>query len=319
MYDTDTIARPARRLPASILGHDIGHCTSVSQALAEANMDWTINTHPATELHAFIDDELVTTSMPGRNLLMRSDNNVVLGTVGSRYRPVDNAEAFALADSARQLGATFAYAGETDHGRWTYLTMDIPEARVHVGGHDVVDFGLVLRANHDGGGSITGEVTAVRQVCTNGLTVGSVSAPNKWTIRHTRTALNRLQLAEDALRHAFIFAKEFAAVAEQMVSTPMSGREFEQMIETLFPTPPEEATPRVQRAWLNRVESLTRLFHLAETQEEGRGTRWAAFNAVAEWEDWFRPARGGDMGRARRNFQNPVNTRTQAAFELLSA
>lgn len=54
--------------------------------------------------------------------------------------------------------------------------------------------------------------------------------------------------------------------------------------------------------------------------EEGRETRWAGYNSVIEWLDWFRPAQGGEEGRALRNFEtgndNGLGSRV---FELLAS
>ncbi|WP_137873767.1 DUF945 domain-containing protein [Rhodococcus sp. Q] len=53
---------------------------------------------------------------------------------------------------------------------------------------------------------------------------------------------------------------------------------------------------------------------------DARGTRWAAYNAVTEWEDWFRPGRDGGAGRAARQFATPDPKGVkQAAFELIAA
>ncbi|WP_171018619.1 DUF932 domain-containing protein [Rhodococcus sp. Q] len=80
---------------------------------------------------------VISTSIPGQKLLLR-DSFTTLARVGSGYEPVDNRAAFDLADHARQLDGMFAHAGEYDHGRKVFLTMDLPEARMNVGGKDLV-------------------------------------------------------------------------------------------------------------------------------------------------------------------------------------
>ena len=312
-FTTDT----TRIAPQARLGHDVSAANNLTEALNLADLNWQVREEPADGLSIFTDDELITTSIPDRKLLLRSDNLLTLGVVGNRYQPVSNADAFGLADAAHQLGARFAHAGELDYGRKTYMTMTIPEADVLVGGKDLVSFGLTLRTDHSGSGSITGSVDGTRLVCTNGMR-GRLTSPQSWTIRHTATADQRLEMAEDALQHAFAYAKEFAAVAEEMISTPMTRREFYAFIDEIFPEPDEEAK-RKHAIWAQRRQELVELFRLAETQEEGRGTRWAGYNALVEWLDWFRPSRGGDEGRALRNFNTSADTGLGArAFDMLA-
>lgn len=309
----------SRLNPAAQLGTNITDATCLDDALRTANLDWSVIQHKADNLTLFADDDIVTTSIPGKDLLIRSDNNQTLGVVGSRYTPVSNADAFSMADAAHRLGARFAYAGELDHGRKTFLTMTLPEASISVGGHDLVEFSIKFTTGHAGCAPITGEAIGTRLVCTNGMR-SSFGTNHKWNIRHTATADHRLEQAETALQHAFAYAKEFSAAAEHMISTPMSRREFTEFIDTLFPEPEEGCTSRKRNLWETRRRNLLSLFGTYETQEEGRETRWAGYNSVIEWLDWFRPAQGGEEGRALRNFEtgndNGLGSRV---FELLAS
>ncbi|MDN5757601.1 MAG: DUF945 domain-containing protein [Tomitella sp.] len=316
-----TISRPAHRLPAQqVLGTDIAGAGTVSEALHTASLDWGLNIVDADNLTIMGDSGVTTTSFPGRRLLMRDDTHTGLGMVGARYEPVDNAAAFALADDAHALGATFAHAGELDHGRGVFLTMDLPEARVQVGGHDLVDFGVIFRAGHGGSGGILGEVSGTRLVCTNGMTVG-IGRPHQWKIRHTRSAQTQMDMARVVLQGAARYAKEFAAIGEQLISEPMGRGEFVAYLDRLYPEPDEDKKASHTR-WQQRRADLLQLFATAGTQEEGRSTRWAAFNAVVEYEDWHRGVRatGGenaDEARAARQFRPDTDSHKQQAFDLI--
>lgn len=316
-----TISRPAHRLPAQqVLGTDIAGSASVAEALHTAGLDWGLTAVDADNLMIMGEGGVTNTAFPGRRLLLRDDTHVGLGMVGARYEPVDNASAFALADDARALGATFAHAGEIDHGRSVFLTMDLPDARVNVGGHDIVDFGVVFRAGHAGTGGIVGEVTGRRLVCTNGMTVG-LGTPHQWKIRHTRSAQAQMAIAKRVLQGAARYAKTFAAIGEQLISEPMSHADFVAYIDQLYPEPDEDKKSAHTR-WQQRRADLLDLFRTAITQEEGRRTRWAAFNAVVEYEDWHRGVRttGGesaDEARASRQFRPETDSHKQHAFDLI--
>lgn len=303
---------------AAQFGTNVENATTVAQALEVAGLDWNIKELPADNLYINSGLDLVSTSVPDRKLLMRSDDMTTLGVVGHKYKSVSNADAFALADSAKALGAKFSYAGELDHGRKTFLTMTIPEATVLVGGHDAVEFGLILTTDHSGSGSITGEIYGSRLACTNGQLLTSPLAT--WSIRHTRTAHQRVVLAKRAMQHAFASAKEFAAYAEELISIDMSEQEFVTLLGTLFPRPLDGAPDSTVTRWHNRRDQLMALYSSADTQEEGRNTAWGALQSVLEWDQYFRPARGGEIGRAKRNFTSPDNSGVgRRTLELLTA
>lgn len=307
-----------RFTPTAHFGTDVRTCDTLSAALQTAGIAWGIEEHPAKNLTLLTDDGVTSTSIPDRKLLLRSDNHTTLGVVGNRYQPVDNAAAFGMADAAHRLGAQFAYAGEIHHGRTTFLEMALPEATVNVGGNDLVHTSLIFTTNHAGEGGITGEVKLTREVCTNGMRA-TMSSPATWNIRHTFSADSRLELAEESLQHATAHAKEFAAAADHMISTPMTLHEFDSYITALFPLPEEDASDRKHTIWQNRREQLVSLFRHTETQEDARNTAWAGYNAVVEWLDWYKSAKGGESGRALRNFSSSSDAIGNRAFQLVAA
>lgn len=310
--------RTTRQMPAQMLGTDISGADNLSQALEIAGLDWTLLDEPADNLSVVTADGITNTSFPGHRLLMRSDDTTTLGVVGGRYEAVDNATAFGVADAAKSLGATFAHAGEIDGGRKTFLTMEVPEATCNVGGYDLVKFGVTLRTSHDGSGAITGSADGTRLVCTNGMRT-SLEAGRSWTIRHTRSADTRMEEAHELIQNAMIFAKEFTAHASALIEQKMTTNDFDQLLDVLLPAPGEDATARVINGHQRRRDQLMDLWASADTQEEGRNTAWAAYNAVVEWDQWIRPANNGDEGRALRNFNTNAAGLPERTFALLTA
>lgn len=296
------------------IGTDISKATDVSDALRIAGLDWGLIDMPSPTLAVFGEDGITNVTMPDRRLIVRDDTNVVLSTVGSRYVPLSNAEVYAVADHARALGAQFSAAGEVAHGRQTFLTMEVPEAAVNVGGNDPISTRVVLRTSNDGGVAMA-SVSALRRVCTNGLTIG-VGTPQTWEIRHSASASQRLQEAEQAMTGAMHYAKEFAARAEQLAATSMSTNEFDRFLAELHPRPDQERKAAHTR-WETRRDVLLGLWADSYTQEEGRGSAWGALNSVAEYLDWFKPTRGGEEARALRQLDDTNAAIRQRAYRLL--
>ncbi|WP_458683604.1 DUF932 domain-containing protein [Prescottella equi] len=310
-----TAPATTRTVASRRLGTDISTARTIGDALALANLDWTIEEHPAERFAITTDDGVTMTGMPGMRFFLRSDTKQALHLGGARYTPVTNADAFAPAEAALAMGAQFATAGAIRDGRQTYLEMDLPDASVQVGGKDLVSFTLLLRTAHDGSGRVSGECRARRLVCTNGMTA-NIGFPTTFAIGHTRSAHDRLAAATTMVQGAVRYAKEFAAIADHMIDTPMTLAEFGAFIDSLYPRPDEENAREFGR-WERRRQELVDLFRFADTNDLGRGSRWGAYSALTEHLDWFAPVRGGEDARALRQFDNTAQGSKDRAMKLL--
>lgn len=82
-----------------------------------------------------------------------------------------------------------------------------------------------------------------------------------------------------------------------------------------MPDPKSDAEGWIERAAAQR-RAVADIFTHAATCEAGRGTKWAAYNAVAEYADWHRP--GNPERRAREALGIGVNqTLKPKAFKML--
>ncbi|WP_042376413.1 DUF932 domain-containing protein [Gordonia alkanivorans] len=313
---TPVDTQPQLRRPAeAVLGTDVRQARNIDEVLHIAGMDWDIVTaDDADGLSVGIGDRERSVFMPGRKLLMRADAPVVLGMVGTGYEPLSNREAFALADVAHSMGAQFTSAGESDHGRKAWVSMDLPEAAVKIGGKDLVQFSIDFRTSHAGEGSVAGRVRGHRLACLNGLSV-SLSSDSAYAERHTASVTQRLAFAERVVRGAIQWAKEFSALGEALITTPTSRSEFRAYVEHLYPEPDPDRKVAHDR-WAARQADLMGLFTTSTLQSEGRGTSWAAVNAVTEHDQWWRSARS-DESRARRQFEGDSERFSAHAFRAI--
>jgi len=310
-------APAAIRTPASrTLGADISSARTVHDALELAGLDWGIEEHPADSFALTTEDGVTMTGMPGMRFFLRSDTKESLHLGGGRYTPVTNADAFAPADAAVAMGARFATGGALRGGRQTYLELDLPDAAVKVGGKDLLSFALLLRTAHDGSGRVSGEARVRRLICMNGMTA-NIGFPATFAIGHTRSAHDRLAAATTMVQGAVRFAKEFSAIADHMLDTPMTLVEFRAFIDSLYPEPDKEKA-REYTAWERRRGELIELFRFADTNDLGRGSRWGAYSALTEYVDWFAPVRGGDDARALRQLDNTAQGRKDRAMKMLA-
>lgn len=308
---------PSARVRADlVLGSDISQAADVDEALKIAGLDWGITTVAGdTGLSVLGDDGEFSVFAPNRKLLLRDDKPIVLGMVGATsYTVVDNRTAFSLADDARKMGAVFTAAGELDFGRKTYVTMNLPEAGVVIGGKDAISFDLRFRADHAGTGAVTMELEGTRLWCLNGCTT-RLSLPIRWVIRHSSTAEQRLATVSTAMRGAFQYAKEFAALGERLISSPMPLDQYLTYIDTLYPRPDAARKAAVTR-WEKRRDDLVGLYRTSQLQQDTPGTAWSAVAAATEYDQWFRNARSAES-RARRQFTAGEESFTARAFDLV--
>jgi phage/plasmid-like protein (TIGR03299 family) len=267
---------------------------------------------------------------------MRNDNWDVLGVVGGIYQGVDNASSFAVADTLhREIeGSVFDRGFELDYGRRVVLSLATPgqDIRIGDGDLDVLKIGMRFSTAHDGQGKIRGKVDISRLVCTNGMTVAIPGVGHEYAIRHTTNAQERLDQAHKIMAKSSEYVQKFAEMARFLVNTPMSDLEYGSFIDDLFPMPIDLAsrsglTAKERRdlgVWERRRAMLLQLFKRAETNESGRGTRWAAFNSVTELADWGTTVRQGNAGspeeaRALRQLEGVSQDIKDRAFLALAA
>lgn len=321
MNFSTTAVRPGKRL-----GVDVSNASSISEAIELADLDWGLNLLPADHLTVMSDEGVTSTSFPGMRLVTRDDSSLTLGIVGNRYNPLQNDEVFALGEHFLARGARPAEAGQLDGGRRVFMDFSIPDGRVTIGQGDLVKFSLSIRANHDGRGDVTAALIGQRLVCSNGMTALIPGLPHTFSVRHTRHAAGRMIEAEDILDGAVRYAKEFTAIAQEMLDTTFSETEFRAYVNALYPEPDKDS--RAHSLWRTRHEALLSLFRLAPTNELGRGTAWSAYNALTEYLDWMAPVRGGStesgadadaLLRARRQFDGTTQKVKDRGFALLTA
>lgn len=304
------------------LGTDLQGVTDIQQALTQSNLDWGLKVVPAENLTILGEDGITPTSIPGMRLVMRDDNNVTLGVVGGKYRAVDNRSVFSLGEHVLDQGGHLVAGGEVDHGRKTFMRFTLPDAQIKVGGKDFVNFGITIRAAHDGTGNVFAGVEATRLACINGMTMHLAGIPHEFTLRHTASADGRLAEAREVLQGAARYARGFVAAADAMLDTKFTRGEYETYIDALFPRPEEEG--RARTLWETRRGELLSLYSIAETNDLGRDTAWGAYNSVTEYLDWASPVRvttGSTVAdtRARRQFDNSNQAVKDRAFSLLAS
>lgn len=286
--NTTTRINPWGRLTGG-MQHPMPAGTSVPDALALAGLTgWDVQAMPL--ITAGHDGEPIDTGKIATVRRTPEGGSAVLGVgLSAGYPIIQNEVALGMDAIVSQADAAVDFAGGIKGGKQVFLSMRLPDALL-VGGEDRTDLYLTALSSHDGSMALTLMVTPVRFVCTNVMKVSRLSAVSTYKVRHVGDAGLRIAEARAALDLTFRYADEWTRAMDDLLAQDMTDRAFDAMVAEVFLPLKDDAKP----ATITKVESaradLTTLFRSAPTQEFGRGTRYAAFNALTEWAEWVRPA-----------------------------
>jgi phage/plasmid-like protein (TIGR03299 family) len=286
------------------------------EVLTEAGLDWTVSKEPAfTDV---LGPEGVTRlELPKvANVRIAADGTPlgIVGVNGPDYSIVQNTDMVDLLDGIVDgAGASFEAAGDYRNHSNVFVAMRLP-CGFSVG-NDQTDGFLFAENTHDGSGSYQISATMLRINCTNQISSIRKGSDYRIRFRHTKNLQATGERVRAALNLVVKATTELSAQAQSLVDQSLTDAEFRRLTETLLPIDPE-ATDRVIESRLDARESIWNIWN-GETVANIAGTRWAAWNAVSEYDQWFRPVRGAS--RAERQLENRLkgDTLTDRAGELL--
>ena len=299
------------------IGKDVKDCTTSREVLEKAGLNFSVE---KCELYAQMPfslngDNSVNETMgefahggeiyrpcPNGYATYRTDKNIPLGVVKSKYEVVQNIDAFNFIDNAIGEGkALFQYAGCFGYGHKVFITAKLPVTTT-VGG-DPIDNYLVFSTSHDGSSSIDILFTPVRVFCLNMLSAGIQESNAHIRIRHTKTAQDRLDFGAEMLRIALQYAKHSKELYESLLTIKMNDDQVRDYIARLTLTPSEYAAIIAEskdysikklfaRDYLTmertgittrKANILNNIFDYYQTgvaQEQIIGNAWGAYNAI---------------------------------------
>jgi phage/plasmid-like protein (TIGR03299 family) len=244
-----------------------------------------------------------------------------LGVVGSTYVPIQNEHGVGTLNTIKdESEGEFETAGSLYGGRRVFVTTKLGRG-VLLGGKDAVDKYLVYQTSHDGSLSATISVSNVRVVCANTFRANLRGYVTKYTLRHTESATAKLADIRQALDLTFAYDEAFEAEAEKLLNESYTEAQFNELVSQLWDVPDADATARAKGISQRRNLELVSLFTDNPRQTEIAGTRWAAYNAIVDYEDWATPVRQptADAIRALRTVNDTSNASRikERAFALL--
>ncbi len=295
------------------LGVALDNPPSVAEAIRLAGLDWNV----------VLADLQITETGEGvdHKATVRDDDGRILGVVGPRYQPLQNADAFAWFQPFLESGeASIHTAGSLAHGKRVWVLAKINRAPSEIAPGDDVEKFILLSNSHDGTLAVRVGFTPIRVVCNNTLSLAHGSEASKLVrIRHTANAKDALAAVRETMDAANSAFEATADVYRQLARKPINAADLRRYVKTVFELPTDDkelsAKGRTlldsivarngQQADLMRdllagqraheqaqaTAERTLLDAIVENFEAGqgsdlpdaRGTYWSAYNAVTEY------------------------------------
>jgi phage/plasmid-like protein (TIGR03299 family) len=271
---------------------------SVDETLAFADLDWDVEKVPmfATPIDQEEDPDVGMRLLQMRNSIedcsqygvQRSSDGKLLGAVGRVYTPVPNREGFGVLAAAQQIAPDELWiesAGTLDGGARCWILAHVTED-IFVAGDRIAQY-IVFGNGHNGRHSITASLTNVRVQSGSTFAMRLRGQSRILRVRHTKTAPQRIQQAENILQVRAQFADALMEIGEKLAAIEMTGKQLDGFIAALFPIKKDATTPAKTMA-TNRRANLKTVYSKIDTAAEG--TRWHALLAALEYSDYAKYA-----------------------------
>lgn len=180
-------------------------------------------------------------------------------------------------------------------GKVITLMARVPQS-IMVGGVDAVDLYIAFVNSYDGSQKFGCHVTPIREVCANTLAMGLRAAVQSWSVKHTSKAMDYVDEARKTLNLTSKYAAAFKTTADTLIDSPFTTADMESLVRDVFPKQSSDAAPFSPEQY-----GMIGLLQSSPTIDDAfRMTRWGAYNAVREWDDWGRKYNDTDVPVAER-------------------
>ena len=284
-----------RRMSASIAGSAVT-ATSAQDAAQQAGLDWHVS---LAELEAISvsDDGVSRLPVPDRFATVRTNKDgtqSALGVIGTRYKVFQNGEMFSALDALVDSGeARYANAGELRGGAQVWMLLALPrEVKIANDPHKAY---LLARTSHDGSCSLGVTPVVNRLFCSNQIS-GIFRKDCKYSLHHTTNARLNVEQMRTMLNVIYTGIETYETIADKLLNESVNDYQVEGIFRRMWTLPSTiEHTPynklsTGERRTYNRVmdsrQTAFNIYANSSTQENIRGTKFGAFQAIIEYLDW---------------------------------
>ena len=270
--EVETMMFVGRERPWHGLGTMVEEAPDSREALIAAGLDWDVVQRPV-----FTQDGV---KVPGYFANVRQQDGSILGVVTSRYKVVQNRDAFAFTDALLGDGVRYETAGSLMGGRKTWILAKLP-TRYIIQGEQILPY-LVFSNTHDGSGAIKIAMTPIRVVCNNTLNLALDTANRSWSIHHTGDIAAKLEDARETLFMAEDYMNELGKGFEDLSRKRLTDAAVDEFIKELLPIADDASETTEKNILRLRKDVATRYFDAPDLQGL-RKNGYRFINAVSDF------------------------------------
>lgn len=273
-----------RPMPWENLGEKIHGALNSKEAIKAAGLDWLVYSMPVFSEVCYPGDDLFKKKkIKSENFVanVRDKDDKILGIVSTKYKIIQNIEAFAFTDEL--LGnhnIVYETAGSIDRGKRIWLLAKIPAMfRIF---DDEIDPYIVFTNTHDGSGAVKVIMTPVRVVCKNTLNLALQTAKRCWSTSHLGDIKSKMIMAHETLFNAKNYMDYLILSAQKLYKIKLTTERVEVIINDLLPIRKDGGKEHIENTKKRQNDLLNR-FKYAPDLQNYKNTGYALINAVSDY------------------------------------
>jgi len=301
---------------------------SVQNALDLAGLNWTVSKVPLYAKTSEAEEPKERFSLVlDHQAIVRSTDRSVLGIVTPKYEPIQNKTMmdFIWELTQQEQSLSLETAGSLKSGKIVWALSLLREFEVKGIEEELNQTYVLITNSHDGSNALRVLLTGVRVVCWNTHSMAIAGADNIWSIRHIGNVHARVEECRKSLE----LASEWSKTDEDAMNT-LAGEQceedlFKELMEQVWWYDEDEDDDEKAEKMERKREQLLENYNQVNDSTSLGGTKYAAFQAVAEQLDYLTIARGDDetaqnARRFERTFidQVSLNAKSTALHLLLN-
>jgi phage/plasmid-like protein (TIGR03299 family) len=256
------------------------------EALKLAGADWTVSLKP------MYLDETGVSLCPDKVWVCRDDINKYLATVGRKFRPIQNLDAFKFFEPfLHERDCFISTAGVLYGGKKVFITAEIENFDSEIVEGDPVKNFLLLSNSHDDKMKLTVKFVRERVVCANTLEVALAESGVFKSVGHNSRSLFDLQEIQTSIDICKRTFKDSTADFKLLAQKSLKTEEFRSYLERVFESELKDASKRKTTSDEVKLEDLRCTKKIIQFYEEQpdlqidgvRGTLYGAFNAISQY------------------------------------
>ena len=242
-------------------------------ALHLAGLDWNVVSASVYQENGLL--------IPGYKANVRDKDNSVLGIVSSRYRVVQNKEAFSFTDAL--IGDTefgevrYETAGSLCNGKKVWLLAKMPTKKIL---DDDVEPYICFANSFDGSGAVQVCATPIRVVCANTMNLALNTAKRKWSTKHVGDMQSKLEEAKLCLSLMDKYMINLDVEADRLANAKLHEEEIEQILDEMFPVN-DKTTERKKSNILQFKQNFWNAYDMPDIKKF-KDSAWKAVNAMSD-------------------------------------